>query len=105
MNNRPSKLLSPNAFKQWEDLDPHPHRDNSSKHFKRLGHQFFSHIEIVPMGMLERFYRILPFSTKTRRKYRRTTLKSEKFAPKFIQYFGARSQTIIYKMPKSIPHV
>ncbi|WP_339895250.1 class I SAM-dependent methyltransferase [uncultured Algibacter sp.] len=100
MDNRPSKLFSPKAFKQWEDSDPHPHRDNSSKHFKQLGHQFFSKTEIIPMGMLERFYRILPFSTKTVRKYRRIALKIEKYAPRFIQYFGARSQTIIYKTPR-----
>ena len=100
MNNRPSKLFSPKAFKKWEDADPHPHRNNSSKHFERLGYQFFSKTEIIPMGMLERFYRILPFSTKNLRKFRRTALKLEKYAPKFIQYFGARSQTIIYKMPK-----
>ena len=100
MNNRPSKLLSPKAFKSWEDSDPHPHRDNSSKHFERLGSQFFNNTEIIPMGMLERFYRILPFSTETLRIYRRTALKLEKYAPKFIQYFGARSQTIIYKIPK-----
>lgn len=105
MNNRPSKLFSPKAFKNWEDSDPHPHRDNSSKHFKRLGHQFFNNTEITPMGMLERFYRILPFSTRTLRKYRRIALKLEKYAPKFIQYFGARSQTIIYKMPKPLSHV
>ncbi|MEP3836609.1 MAG: class I SAM-dependent methyltransferase [Algibacter sp.] len=105
MNNRPSKLFSPKAFKEWEDLDPHPERDNSSTHFKQLGLQFFDVSEIIPMGMLERFYRILPFSTKTLRKYRRTALKLEKYAPKVIQRLGARSQTIIYKKPKSINHV
>ncbi|XMO86584.1 class I SAM-dependent methyltransferase [Algibacter sp. AS12] len=105
MNNRPSKLFSPKAFKQWEDSDPHPHRDNSSKHFKSLGLQFFDVTEIVPMGMLERFYRVLPFSTKNLRKYRRSALKLEKYAPKFIQHYGARSQTIIYKKPKPKSHV
>lgn len=100
MDNRPSKLFSPKAFKEWEESDPHPHRDNSSKHFKDLGYQFFRETEIIPMGMLERFYRILPFSRKTVRKYRRMALKLEKFVPKFIQYFGARSQTIIYKTPR-----
>jgi len=52
------------------------------------------------MGVLERFYRILPFSVKTLRKYRRSALRLEKYAPKLIQNVGARSQTIIYKMPK-----
>ncbi|WP_298556285.1 class I SAM-dependent methyltransferase [uncultured Algibacter sp.] len=105
MDDRPSKLFNPRAFKKWEDLDPHPHRDNSSKHFKSLGQQFFSNVEIIPLGVFERFYRILPFSTKTLRKYRRVALRLEKYMPKFIQYFGARSQTIIYKTPKVIGDV
>ncbi len=100
MNNRPSKLFKPKAFKAWERSDPHPHRDNSSKHFRALGTQFFNTIEITPMGMFERFYRILPFSTRTLRKYRRTALRLEKYTPKFVQFFGARSQTVIYKLPK-----
>ncbi|MDO5970569.1 class I SAM-dependent methyltransferase [Flavivirga aquimarina] len=105
MNNRPSKLFNPKGFKAWEALDPHPHRDNSSKHFRMLGEQFFNTTEIIPMGMLERFYRILPFSNKILRKYRRVALRLEKYTPKFIQFLGARSQTIIFKSPKSNAHV
>lgn len=100
MNNRPSKLFKPKAFKKWQDSDPHPQRDNSSRHFKKIGQEFFDITEIKPIGILERFYRILPFSTKMLRKYRRAALKAERFLPNFIRLFGARSQTIIYKSPK-----
>ncbi len=105
MNSRPSKLFNPKRFKAWEASDPHPHRDNSSKHFRTQGNQLFNATEIIPMGMLERFYRILPFPTKTLRRYRRVALRLEKYTPSFIQLLGARSQTIIFKSPKSNAHV
>jgi len=88
MGKRPSKWLNRKAFEKWEESDPHPDRDNSSKHFKSLGTRFFSNVEIIPMGVLERFYRILPFSVKTLRKYRRSALRLEKYAPKLIQNVG-----------------
>ncbi|MFK2820685.1 class I SAM-dependent methyltransferase [Flavobacteriaceae sp. LMIT009] len=105
MNNRPSKLFNPAGFKIWEEKDPHPHRDNSSKHFKNIGNIYFENTTIIPMGVLERFYRVLPFSNKTLRKYRRNALKIEKFLPRFIQSVGARSQTVIYRNPKSFGNV
>lgn len=100
MNNRPSKWLQPKAFKEWEDNDPHPIRDNSSKHFETVGETFFNTIEIIPLGVFERFNRILPFKGKQKGKFKRKALKFEKIFPNSIRRLGARSQLVIYKNPK-----
>ncbi|MBN4070575.1 class I SAM-dependent methyltransferase [Olleya sp. AH-315-F22] len=101
MNDRPSKWFQPKAFKQWEDNDPHPIRDNSSKHFETVGKTFFDTIEIIPLGVFERFNRILPLKGKQKGKFKRNALKFEKMLPKSVRRFGARSQLIIYKSPKT----
>jgi 2-polyprenyl-3-methyl-5-hydroxy-6-metoxy-1,4-benzoquinol methylase len=100
IKDRPSKLLQPKKFKQWEDSDPHPHRDNSSKHFKTVGANYFNEISIIPLGVLERFYRVMPSTKDKNGAFKRRALKLEKFLPGFMRYTGARSQTIIYKKPK-----
>lgn len=94
---RPSKF-SKNAFKKWKENDPHPERDNSSKHFKKLGKIFFRDIEIIPLGALERFHRMVPASIN-QRSFRRKAFKLEKKLPLFVNYFFARSQVIIYRKP------
>jgi len=100
MNDRPSKWFQPKAFKQWEDNDPHPERDNSSKHFMNLGNTFFNTVEIIHLGIFERFNRLLLFKGKKSAKFKRNALKFEKLFPKFIRRFGARSQVVIYRFPK-----
>lgn len=101
MNDRPSKLFQPKAFKQWEDNDPHPERDNSSKHFIELGNAFFNSVDIIPLGVFERFNRILPFKGKRNADFKRIALNLEKMFPKSVRRLGARSQLVIYKNPKS----
>jgi 2-polyprenyl-3-methyl-5-hydroxy-6-metoxy-1,4-benzoquinol methylase len=100
MNNRPSKWLQPKAFKQWEENDPHPERDNNSKHFISLGNTFFNSVEIIPLGIFERFNRLLPLKGKLNGAFKRKALNFEKIFPNSIRRFGARSQVIIYKNPK-----
>jgi 2-polyprenyl-3-methyl-5-hydroxy-6-metoxy-1,4-benzoquinol methylase len=100
MNNRPSKWFQPKAFKDWENNDPHPLRDNSSKHFETVGKMFFNTVEIIPLGVFERFNRILPFKGKQKGKFKRNALKFEKIFPKSVRRLGARSQLVIYKNPK-----
>ncbi|MBV7268539.1 class I SAM-dependent methyltransferase [Winogradskyella luteola] len=100
IKDRPSKLFSPKKFKQWEESDPHPHRDNSSKHFKTMGANYFDEISIIPLGVLERFYRLMPSTKDKNGAFKRRALKLEKYLPGFMRYTGARSQTIIYKKPK-----
>jgi SAM-dependent methyltransferase len=100
MNNRPSKWFQPKAFKKWEDNDPHPIRDNSSKHFETVGKTFFTKVETIPLGVLERFNRILPLKGKQKGKFKRKALRFEKMLPKSVRLLGARSQLVIYKNPK-----
>jgi len=100
MNDRPSKWFQPKAFKDWENNDPHPLRDNSSKHFEAVGKTFFNIIEIIPLGVFERFNRILPLKGKQKGKFKRWSFKFEKYFPQAVRSLGARSQVIIYKNPK-----
>lgn len=96
---RPSKFRS-KAFKEWKEKDPHPDRDLSSGHYNQVGLQFFKEVEIIPVGTLERFSKLLPLN-KFQSKYRRWAYKNEKRLPAAINNSLARSQTIIYKMPIS----
>ena len=56
---RPSKIQT-KKFEKWKINDPHPERDNSSKHYEKIGKEYFKETKIVPIGSIERFYRILP---------------------------------------------
>lgn len=95
---RPSKF-NRKAFNKWVENDPHPERDNSSSHFKKLGKKFFREVEIIPLGALERLHRLIPYS-KNPRSFRRKAFKLEKKLPLFFNYIFARSQLIIYREPK-----
>lgn len=95
---RPSSLQK-SKFNQWKLEDPHPNRDNSGKHYKKIGNQFFNEVEIVSVGAIERFNRLFP-NASWNRKFRKKAYKLEKLMPKFLQYQLARTQTIIYKFPK-----
>ena len=95
---RPSKFKKA-AFKKWKDEDPHPERSLSSKHFEQAGREFFHRIEIIPIGTLERFRRLLP-GTKLSARFTRWALHSERNLPPNINRSFARSQTIIYNRPK-----
>ncbi|MBZ0327899.1 MAG: class I SAM-dependent methyltransferase [Altibacter sp.] len=97
---RPSKLLK-KKFKAWEAKDPHPARDNSSKHYKTFGKDFFSEVAVVPIGGIQRFHRLLP-NGKWNRKFRRVAFQLEKVIPHFMHLPIARSQVITYTSPKKI---
>ncbi len=94
---RPSSLCV-KKFKRWQDKDPHPVRNNSSKHYRVLGNECFEKIIIEPLGSLERFHRFFP-NAKWNRKFRFYAFKVEKLLPKYIKSELARTQTIIYKFP------
>lgn len=105
MNDRPSKLFQPKAFKLWEAADPHPARDNSTRHYKTVGFELFNDVKIIPLGIFERFNRVIPIKNKRMLVFKRSALKAEKYLPLGIRSFGARSQVIIYKDPKPIKDV
>ncbi|MDG1728675.1 MAG: class I SAM-dependent methyltransferase [Algibacter sp.] len=94
---RPSKFQR-RKFEQWRINDPHPERDNSSKHYEKIGKKYFEETRIVPIGTIERFHRILP--KKYSRRFRRFAFKFERKLPKSINLSLTRSHLIEYKIPK-----
>lgn len=94
---RPSKFNKV-AFKKWKEQDPHPDRSFSSRHFKKAGEEFFKETEIISIGTLERFRRIIP-GVKYNSRYTKWALRNEKFLPDLINNSFARSQLIILRRP------
>jgi 2-polyprenyl-3-methyl-5-hydroxy-6-metoxy-1,4-benzoquinol methylase len=94
---RPSSLQKA-KFRQWQEADPHPHRDNSSKHYITIGQQYFKEVEIINVGSIERLHRLFP-KVKWNRQFRRQAFKLEHYIPYFLQRSLSRTQTIIYKYP------
>ena len=95
---RPSKF-NKMAFKKWKDQDPHPERTLSSRHFQKLGDEYFNEVEIIPVGSLERFGRLMKWG-EARNKFRRNALRAEVYLPSFVNRPITRSQLIIYRKPK-----
>jgi 2-polyprenyl-3-methyl-5-hydroxy-6-metoxy-1,4-benzoquinol methylase len=95
---RPS-ILARRAFREWQDADIHPFRDNSSAHYIDAGHRFFDRIQVVPVGCLERFYRLMPRS-KLQRAYRRWAHRAETHLPQGLQRSAARAQLIVFRSPR-----
>jgi 2-polyprenyl-3-methyl-5-hydroxy-6-metoxy-1,4-benzoquinol methylase len=95
---RPSNL-NKRAFAEWKTNDPHPDRDNSSDHYINSGERFFAKVEVVPIGTIERFCRLLP-EGKLNRKYRRWAHRVQPRLPFWLRHNAARSQLIIYQQPK-----
>lgn len=99
---RPSKL-NRNKFAEWKNEDPHPDRSFSSAHWTYTGKIFFEEVRIIPIGILERFGRIIKRGRK-REEFRKWALKAENMLPTFLKRRWARSQVIIYKRPISLYH-
>jgi SAM-dependent methyltransferase len=95
---RPS-MLSKRKFLKYQEQDPHPERDNSSDHFRRVGEKFFFDVGIVPLGSLERFGRIMPQGSSNRR-FRRWAHRAEAGLPMWFRSKAARSQLITFGRPK-----
>ena len=95
---RPS-ILQRNAFREWRARDPHPERDNSSAHFREVASRFFSVVEIVPVGSIERLHRLLPPGERNRA-FRRWALRAEQSLPRSVQLWAARSQTLVMREPR-----
>jgi len=96
---RPSSLQT-KKFAKWKANDPHPDRDNSSKHYKKQGLKFFKEVEIIPIGFLERFNRLFPRS-KNNRSFRRKAYVWEAKFPMWMQQTFARAQTVVFRKPKA----
>ena len=97
VGDRPSKFDKA-AFKEWKKNDPHPDRTLSSSHFRAAGKEFFKKTEIIPIGSLERFRRLIP-NMKLNAKFTRWALANEKSLPELVKLSFARSQLIKYSKP------
>ncbi len=95
---RPSKFKR-KAFKKWKEEDPHPDRSFSSKHFKKAGEEFFKEVEIIPIGTLERFSKLLALNKK-QISFRQWAFRFEKKLPAKLNLSLTRSQLIIYRKEK-----
>jgi SAM-dependent methyltransferase len=95
---RPSKFQQ-KKFAEFKKSDPHPVRDNSYKHYLEIGKKFFHQTEVVPIGGIERFNRIIPLG-KFNLRFRRFAFRFEKLLPQGFHLRIARSQTITYREPR-----
>lgn len=95
IGSRPSKFDKA-GFQKWKEKDPHPDRSFSSAHFTKAGKTFFKNVEIIPIGTLERFSRLIKRGKK-QNEYKRWALKNEKIIPAVLNRVLTRSQLIIYK--------
>jgi hypothetical protein len=91
-------VLSKKAFAIWQAGEAHPERDNSSRHFREIGQSLFKELEILPLGSIERFCRLLPKGDFNRR-FRRWAHRVETTLPMPFRRVAARSQLIIYRGP------
>jgi len=94
---RPSKFQK-EAFIEWKENDPHPDRSFSSTHFEKAGRKFFTEVEIIPVGTLERFSRFFKWGQQ-KNDFKKWALKTETKLPKIINKPLTRSQLIIYRAP------
>jgi 2-polyprenyl-3-methyl-5-hydroxy-6-metoxy-1,4-benzoquinol methylase len=94
---RPSSLQR-KKFTKWKASDPHPERNNSSNHYKKMGLKYFNEAEIIPIGFLERFNRLFP-KNKNNRQFRKKAYLWEAKFPLWVQRYFARAQTVIFKNP------
>ena len=97
---RPS-VLARRAFRAWKAQDPHPVRDQSSRHYRASGARFFDEVEIIPFGSVERFHRLLPRGIN--RPFRRRAHVLEEHLPHWFRSWAARSQLIVYRRPRVAP--
>ena len=75
------------AFADWSAADPHPPRDNSSRHFEGVGRQYFDDVHIVCIGSIERLCRLMP-EGHLRRGYRRWAHRMDTRLPNAVPNHG-----------------
>jgi SAM-dependent methyltransferase len=95
---RPSRLARA-AFARYKAADPHPDRDNSSRHFHAVGARYFTHVETVPLGALERLHRLLP-NGDFNRAFRRAAFRAERMLPQAAQVTLAAGQLVVMRGPR-----
>jgi len=95
---RPSRL-SARAWARYKAEDPHPERDNSSRHYRDAGLRYFEHAETIPLGGLHRLYRLLP-NGDFNRSFRRAAFRAERLLPQPVRSKIAEGQVVILRHPR-----
>jgi 2-polyprenyl-3-methyl-5-hydroxy-6-metoxy-1,4-benzoquinol methylase len=97
---RPS-ILNHAAFQAWKERDPHPQRDQSSRHYEEAGREFFDDVRVLPFGALERFRRLIRRRSWSER-YAAWALRAETAVlSESLAATLARSHTIVLTRPRS----
>lgn len=96
---RPSRLHR-RAWTAYKAADPHPERDNSSRHYREAGLRYFDHVETVTRGGLDRLHRFLPKGDFDRA-FRRFAYRSERVLPRAVRHVIARGQVVILRHPRA----
>ncbi len=95
---RPS-ILNRAAFREYQERDPHPPRDNSSARYRIDAERHFEAIEIVPRGAIQRLHRLLP-QGPFNRSFRRFAFRAEVLLPAPLRLSMARAQLVICRQPR-----
>lgn len=97
--NRPSSLNF-KEYHKYKMTDPHPIRDNSTKHFTKLGKRYFDYVNIVPFGMESSLIGLFPRFLMNRG----IKLIIKRIVSSFPSWFSfklAKVQIITYRFPKN----
>lgn len=95
---RPS-MLQRERFRAWLEQDAHPERDNSARHFRRVGERHFRTVEITSYGGIERLHRFAARGVSRRPGLRRALVAVDAMVPSRLQDVIARSQLIVHRDP------
>ena len=95
---RPS-ILNKNKYIKWKLTDPHPVRNNSSKHFIDIGNKYFKKVEFIPYGSIERFERLI-LNFPLNEKFRRLAHRLDNKLPFLLRKNFARNQLLNFYYPK-----
>ncbi|HEU4629852.1 MAG TPA: class I SAM-dependent methyltransferase [Gemmatimonadaceae bacterium] len=96
---RPSRLHA-SAWAAYKAADPHPERDNSSRHYREAGLRYFDHVETVTRGGIDRLHRFLP-KGELDRAFRRFAYRAERVLPHAVRHVIARGQVVILRHPRA----
>lgn len=95
---RPSRLNT-RAWAKYKAEDPHPERDNSSRHYQEAGLRYFRDVRTIPLGGLHRLYRLLP-QGDFNRAFRRAAFRAERLLPVPVRSKIAEGQVVILRQPR-----
>jgi SAM-dependent methyltransferase len=97
---RPSRLDA-RAWAAYKAADPHPERDDSSRHYREAGLRYFDHVETVTRGGIDRLHRFLPKGSFDRA-FRRFAYRTERVLPRAVRHVIARGQVVILRQPRDL---